>query len=524
MAFASLFVDKNESTKTLFREFKETFLSSPRGHRRAHQYKLVRDQARLNYAKIENALSLGQNVTELVIWSVLPHRDSVSNRQKGAWLHVRADLNSSEDKLFEKTWHINKKDYPALANALIRFVRHCVAEPARYPVFADEFLAEKISQGFCASLLSPILSSLRPDAFHLANKYTARLAAKLTGSSEEMDLFSYSKLNRAIGKAIDEILPKEKLIEGLNRGDLFDLFAYWLYAVKKEDTLLPGPSVKENTVTDDEPPVISVGPSIVKEVPEAPIENSSDYVKLAELSGFLPSYFHRFERILQRKGQLILAGSPGTGKSFLANGFIKAAAAKYAGSYATFSVNGSSSFEDLVESLCLFLMSSAKSARSFFLIDGCDGETLGQLLGPLAKAIFNRDEAVELSGGREITVPSSVGLIITMSSAADSLGRLKSSLASKFATVPLTFRPSVIRFFHQGNKSFEPLIALIENINSGLPSWRSSIGHGPFLVEGLQEHLEDIWTFEIEPYLENLLSDDELKDLRWAAVKNLLAQ
>ena len=522
MAFASLFVDKNESIKALFREFKETFLTSPRGHRRAHQYKLVRDQARLNYAKIENALSLGQNVTELVIWSVLPHMDSVSNRQKGAWLHVRADVSSSGDKLFEKTWYINKKDHPDLAQALIRFVRHCIAEPARYPVFADEFLAEKVSQGFCAALLSPILSALRPDAFHAANKYTARLAASFTGSSEEMDLFSYSKLNRAIGKAIDELLPKEKLVEGLHRGDLFDLFAYWLYEVKK-DTSMAAPSVpvvaKEEEI---EPPVVAVGPSIVKEEKAAPAND--EYVTLAEESGFLPSYFKRFERILKRKGQLILAGPPGTGKSFIAKAFIKVAAQKFGGSHSTFTVHGGASSEDLAESLCLFLMTSPKARRSFFLIDGCEGDSLGQLLGPLAKGLFHRDEPVELSGGREITIPSSMGLIVTMSSAGDCLGKMKSSLASKFATVPLGFRSSVIRAFHKGDKTVEPLIALIENINSGLPSWRNTIGHGPFLCQDLQRHLEDIWTFEVEPYLESFLSDDELKDLRWSAVCTLLQQ
>ena len=526
MAFASLFVDKNESIKRLFNEFKSEFLSSPKGHRRAHQYKLVRDQGRLNYAKIENALSLGKDVTSLVIWSVLPHADSVSNRQNNAWLHVRADVTTSTDKLFESTWHINKRDYPQLANGLIRFIRHCVAEPARYPVFADEFLAEKISQGFCAALLSPILNALRPDVFHVANSYTARLTAALTGAAEELDLFSYSKLNRAIGKAIDDLLPKEKLVDGLNRGDLFDLFAYWLYAIKKEEPIFNEPVVeqqKEAGPIVETASVVALSSSIVKE--ERQDKNpKGDYLRLAEESGFLPSYFQRFERILERKGQLILSGPPGTGKSFVAKGFIEAAANIYGGSFSSFSVNAATSADDLAESLCLFLMTAPKGKRSFFLIDDCDGERLGPLLGPLAQGLFHRDSQRELSGGRQLTIPRSLGLIVTMNSSPDSLGQLKSSLASKFAILPFTFRPSVIRSFHKGNENVEPLIALIENINSGLPSWRNTIGHGPFLVNDIHLHLEDIWSFEVEPYLEKFLEDDEMNDLRWPSVRSLLEQ
>ncbi len=50
------------------------------------------------------------------------------------------------------------------------------------------------------------------------------------------------------------------------------------------------------------------------------------------------------------------------------------------------------------------------------------------------------------------------------------------------------------------------------------------LGISFFLVDDLENNIEDIWTMEIEPYLEEYFYDqrDIIKNFRWSEIENKL--
>ncbi len=74
--------------KRLFTEFLATYLPSPSGQRHIQFYEQSRTDARRYLDELKQAADQGEDVTDRVLLKLLPHSDTVGNRERGAFTHV----------------------------------------------------------------------------------------------------------------------------------------------------------------------------------------------------------------------------------------------------------------------------------------------------------------------------------------------------------------------------------------------------------------------------------------------------
>ena len=106
----------------LLREFNEEYLTSEKGKAHLRMYESSRRTARENWERIERTRNEGRAVDELVLLTLLPHRRSTHNRQRGTWIHVAPVITRDVKTWFERVGWARNEDWPAIASAVLAFV------------------------------------------------------------------------------------------------------------------------------------------------------------------------------------------------------------------------------------------------------------------------------------------------------------------------------------------------------------------------------------------------------------------
>jgi 5-methylcytosine-specific restriction enzyme B len=127
---------------------------------------------------------------------------------------------------------------------------------------------------------------------------------------------------------------------------------------------------------------------------------------------------------------------------------------------------------------------------------------------------------VPLAGGAPFDVPENVRLLGTMNTADRSIALVDHALRRRFAFFRLQPDYGILRRFHERRATgvaIEGLIEVLQMVNREINDPNYEIGVSFFLDEELDDHLEDIWRMEIEPYLEEFFFDRRPKAeaLRW---------
>jgi len=82
--------------RKLFREFKDTFVDTPQGQEHIGFYERDRQQGTANFRAVEAAFQqqdinshaqMTDELTELVLRTLLPHSDTSTHRDGGYWIH-----------------------------------------------------------------------------------------------------------------------------------------------------------------------------------------------------------------------------------------------------------------------------------------------------------------------------------------------------------------------------------------------------------------------------------------------------
>jgi 5-methylcytosine-specific restriction protein B len=81
-------VAKRDEFVRLFREFAQTYPQTNDGQRHLVAYESGRKQGRLNYDEIVAAAARREDVADRVLLKLIPYRDSLAYREKGAWTHI----------------------------------------------------------------------------------------------------------------------------------------------------------------------------------------------------------------------------------------------------------------------------------------------------------------------------------------------------------------------------------------------------------------------------------------------------
>jgi 5-methylcytosine-specific restriction protein B len=85
----------------------------------------------------------------------------------------------------------------------------------------------------------------------------------------------------------------------------------------------------------------------------------------------------------------------------------------------------------------------------------------------------------------------------------------------------------VLRHYHQTTGfPVEQLVSVLQRLNKNIADPHYEVGISFFMRQDLAAHLKDIWTMEIEPYLEEYFFDqrDKVADFRWPKIGQLLKQ
>ena len=265
-----------------------------------------------------------------------------------------------------------------------------------------------------------------------------------------------------------------------------------------------------------------------------------------------PDALDRYEKTINRKKQIILAGSPGTGKTFIAQKFAKYLTSAQDGYVDLVQFHPSYTYEDFMRGLkpeikdgsltynyaegrfiqfCEKAQTEYQGLPCVFIIDEINRANISQVFGELMYLLEYRNENLTLSSGKTFTIPDNVLIIGTMNTADRSIALIDHALRRRFAFIKITPNyQSLWNKFQDSDFPIGKLITVIKDLNQKICEAMGSndyeLGTSFFMTDNLSEEIEDIWQMEVEPYLEEYFFDNQSKDIiesfRWINVQKQL--
>jgi hypothetical protein len=219
----------------LFQEFAQSYPQSEDGQRHIVGYASHRESGQRNYEEILAAENRGADITDEVLLRLLPHTDTTNNRKKGAWIHLAPTITGDIKKWYEGAGWTRPEDWSQIAQAVLDFVRRCLADPAQLDAACRDFDQRPYTKGFQSGTLSPILNALRPDDFLIINNKSREAINYFTDSAIGQPIREYPEANQ-LGKQLVSVLADHLVLDvtpDLSPADIFDMFTHWLKALKK---------------------------------------------------------------------------------------------------------------------------------------------------------------------------------------------------------------------------------------------------------------------------------------------------
>lgn len=250
----------------------------------------------------------------------------------------------------------------------------------------------------------------------------------------------------------------------------------------------------------------------------------------------------RFTKAIERKGQAIIYGPPGTGKTYIAEKLAKHLIGEGDGFYEITQFHPAYTYEDFMQGIRpqvredglldyrlvpgRFMEFCNKSMERagicVLIIDEINRANLARVFGELMYLLEYRDKEIPLAGGKTMSIPDNIQIIGTMNTADRSIALVDYALRRRFAFLRLLPNYEALKSYHEDeNVNVTKLIALLKKLNTDIGDPHYEIGHSFFMVDNIEEQLQDIWQMEIIPYLEEYFFDqpDKIKDYTWDKVK-----
>lgn len=258
------------------------------------------------------------------------------------------------------------------------------------------------------------------------------------------------------------------------------------------------------------------------------------------------SILEKWNNLLNRKKQIIFYGPPGTGKTFIAqqiakhligggNGFQELVQFHPAFTYEDFiqgirpqlNQDGLIEFQNVKGRFLEFCDKARNRDCCVLIIDEINRANLSNVFGELMYLLEYRGKNVRLSSGIFFNIPDNVRIIGTMNTADRSIALVDYALRRRFAFISLAPDYDLLRSYHEQqntNFSIENLIEVLQDVNRSISDPKFEIGISFFMINSLEKDLEDIWTYEIEPYLEEYFFSrpQNLEDFRWNRISSRL--
>ena len=276
--------------------------------------------------------------------------------------------------------------------------------------------------------------------------------------------------------------------------------------------------------------------------PEYTLEQCSNETGLDE------STLKRWKKAIERKGQAIIYGPPGTGKTFIAEHLAEHLIGGGYGFKETVQFHPAYAYEDFIQGIrpknrddgkleynlvpgrfLKFCQNAAgRQGICVLIIDEINRANLARVFGELMYLLEYRGKGIPLaSDGNMFSIPENVRIIGTMNTADRSIALVDNALRRRFAFLRLQPEYGILRRYHEREQTefpIEKLIQVLRELNEEIGDPHYEIGISYFIRTDLGTQIEDIWTMEIEPYLEeHFFNDaDKIKNYRWDNVKEKL--
>lgn len=275
-----------------------------------------------------------------------------------------------------------------------------------------------------------------------------------------------------------------------------------------------------------------------------------DHVDIDTVGGetsFDPDEIETWLKGLIRKKQIVFYGPPGTGKTYTAKKLAENITEGTDGFYDLLQFHQSYEYEDFIQGIrpntdddgdlfynlqegsFLEFCEEAESRNSpcILILDELNRADVSSVFGELMYLLEYRgpDHSVNLAQNTEedeaFSIPDNVYLIGTMNTADRSIALVDFALRRRFAFVPLRPNYQVLRnHYDTTTYDVDDLIETVEEINEDIDDENFSLGFTYFLELELEKELENVWRFEIEPYLEEYFIDNpsKVRQYRWENV------
>ena len=533
-------MEKKAEFVRLFHEFVSSYPYTPAGMRHMAAYDEQRRRGRRNFEALFATLESGEDLTEPILYLLFPDTELTFNLSSddSARLRISGTLESYlEIKLASKpipgqAWA--KEIVEQVGQSIFDFVSCCNDNPNQLSAACSDFSKQEYSQSFPAEMLIFLLNALRPDDFLLLKKESLQVMNYFANTSYSQKIIDYPVVS-VTGRYLIKDFAKEMHQPGvpaLRDDDLFDMFCQWLVAVNKYDF-----------AGKKSPPVDEVV-EFSSDVEKVKLQPEYTLTQFANDTGFEEAELKRWVRAIKRKKQGILYGSPGTGKTYIAECLAKHLISSSEGFSELVQFHPAYSYEDFIQGIrpqnqdgelkyplvpgrFVEFCKKAESAQDtcVLIIDEINRANLAQVFGELMYLLEYRDKKICLAGSSEpFSIPENVRIIGTMNTADRSIALVDHALRRRFAFIELRPNYDVLRRYHEKNETgfhVDGLIETLERLNHAIADKHYEIGISFFLTENLVEEIEDIWQMEIEPYLEEYFFDrlKEVDEFRWDKIK-----